>query len=385
MPKQTSNIFPDLEESDLYEIEVTGKCGSRIVKISTRNDLLPKIENTYSCRSKTMKLEVKRSFGLDIEWFKNGVSLGKTGKVLTIENYDTTKDNGVYSAQLSYKKIPELGDCINRKIEKDLTNFKEGGNLGDDGKKTYTIDEAKKVGEVDLFTLLKGNDIKTGVWFSKNIELETNLAGSYLNLKELKPGIYEFEFSTGRCLADKKAKVVITIKGKEIILKPDEDTYVIGEPKVVKVLANDPKTVDPTTVLLFPNFNLVDYEKIIMSDDFETLIIIGEGTWIAGVNGEVTFIPEPTFEGDPTPVDYIAKGYDNFGYGEPVSITLKTTPPEPKIKLNKTAPATPVSLGDEITYTFTVENVGDVELTNVTVDDPKLGGVVTLKKTTLAP
>ncbi|MBS9774436.1 MAG: hypothetical protein KGV59_04680, partial [Tenacibaculum sp.] len=31
------------------------------------------------------------------------------------------------------------------------------------------------------------------------------------------------------------------------------------------------------------------------------------------------------------------------------------------IKLNKTAPATPVGLGDEITYTFTVENVGDVE------------------------
>ena len=42
-------------------------------------------------------------------------------------------------------------------------------------------------------------------------------------------------------------------------------------------------------------------------------------------------------------------------------------------------------VGDEVTYTFEVENTGNVTVTNIQVDDPMLGGEIELEKTELAP
>ena len=60
-------------------------------------------------------------------------------------------------------------------------------------------------------------------------------------------------------------------------------------------------------------------------------------------------------------------------------------PTNPRIDLQKVAStAGPVHAGDQITFTFTVTNTGNVTLTNVQVQDPMLGPV-TCAATTLAP
>jgi len=54
------------------------------------------------------------------------------------------------------------------------------------------------------------------------------------------------------------------------------------------------------------------------------------------------------------------------------------------IDIEKTANVTTASIGQTITYTYTVTNCGDVTLTGITVTDNKLG-TITLGKTTLSP
>ncbi len=61
-----------------------------------------------------------------------------------------------------------------------------------------------------------------------------------------------------------------------------------------------------------------------------------------------------------------------------------TIPRTPMLKIVKAAGGSPYVAGDTITYTFTVTNTGNVVVTGVGVDDPKLSGV-TCTPTTLAP
>jgi len=48
-----------------------------------------------------------------------------------------------------------------------------------------------------------------------------------------------------------------------------------------------------------------------LSEDGKTLTVPGEGVWTLDDNGDVTFVPEDGFNGNPTPIDYTAK--DNYG------------------------------------------------------------------------
>ena len=51
-----------------------------------------------------------------------------------------------------------------------------------------------------------------------------------------------------------------------------------------------------------------------------TLVVPGEGTWtVDPVTGEVTFVPEDGFEGDPTPVKFVGTKYN----GQRVHGTLR--------------------------------------------------------------
>ena len=72
-----------------------------------------------------------------------------------------------------------------------------------------------------------------------------------------------------------------------------------GTAVTIDVLANDEAlNIDPTTVMIIdPATGL----------PVTSLVVPGEGTWdVDPVTGQITFTPEPGFQGDPTPVDYIA-------------------------------------------------------------------------------
>src|SRR5699024_12455145 len=59
---------------------------------------------------------------------------------------------------------------------------------------------------------------------------------------------------------------------------------------------------------------------------------------------------------------------------------------EPEISLTKTANKENVTkAGDEITYTFEITNTGNTTLTEVTLNDPMLGGEITLDVDKLEP
>jgi len=67
----------------------------------------------------------------------------------------------------------------------------------------------------------------------------------------------------------------------------------------------------------------------------------------------------------------------------PVTVVVEPVP-EAALSVTKIADPTSAGIGDTITYSYEVENTGDVTLTLVSATDDKLGAV-TLDKTTLAP
>ncbi|MFE4669361.1 hypothetical protein ACFRI7_31520 [Streptomyces sp. NPDC056716] len=68
----------------------------------------------------------------------------------------------------------------------------------------------------------------------------------------------------------------------------------------------------------------------------------------------------------------------------PDDVTLPVTP-GPSLGIEKSADTSQVyQVGDEVPYTYTVTNTGDVQLTGITVDDDRVNGV-TCETTTLAP
>ena len=86
-----------------------------------------------------------------------------------------------------------------------------------------------------------------------------------------------------------------------------------GTPVTVNVLGNDTDAnndIDPTTV------------QIVGSTDGKTLVVAGEGTWtVDPVTGNITFTPEASFKGDPTPISYTVK--DSTGLvSNPATVTV---------------------------------------------------------------
>ena len=105
---------------------------------------------------------------------------------------------------------------------------------------------------------------------------------------------YQVDTVTGETVGN---TVEVTYLDPEPIPSDENLNNVAGTAVTVDILAND-GDVDPTSVqLIDPATGLP-----ITGD----LVVPGEGTWtVDPVTGALTFTPEDSFTGDPTPVDYV--------------------------------------------------------------------------------
>ncbi len=221
MPIQNEPVFTDLEKG-LYKIKVQSSCAEAYLDVSTENNVLPEIKLDYVCESKNLTLKVKDGEYFDIEWFKgnngNLSTTGKKGETFKIENYNANKDGKVYTAKLKYKKAGQ-NSCLEQDVSIDLSKVKESNRVGEGEERYFKTLEAQNLGSVDLFTLLKGNNIKKGTWTTPLDKDKASLNGSIVNLKTLGIGRHEFNFETGYvCLGNNIARVVIHIADTGIAL-----------------------------------------------------------------------------------------------------------------------------------------------------------------------
>ncbi|MBS9773514.1 MAG: hypothetical protein KGV45_00115, partial [Gammaproteobacteria bacterium] len=160
------------------------------------------------------------------------------------------------------------------------------------------------------------------------------------------------------------------------VLTDDNIEGELGKPVTVDVLGNDAddKGIDPATV------RLLDKNDKPVTE----LKVPNEGTWtVDKTTGKVTFTPEDGFTGHPTPVQYIAKDKEGKPAELPAVIDIDYPKPEPtpepqpksELELIKTVTEQPndAKAGDKIEYTFTVKNIGEVVVKNISINDPKLG------------
>ena len=155
------------------------------------------------------------------------------------------------------------------------------------------------------------------------------------------------------------------------IANPDSVTEEIGvSPITIEVLAND---VDGTGAAIDPataNLVLVDDSDPANLVYTTTLTVAGEGTYTV-VDGKIEFTPDAAVTSTTTltPVPYAV----GAGIARSQS-TLQVTLLKVGIALTKTGvTAEPAVVGNDIEWTLIVSNDGDVDLTNVAIDDPAIG------------
>lgn len=98
------------------------------------------------------------------------------------------------------------------------------------------------------------------------------------------------------------------------------------------------------------------------------LTVTGEGVWsVDAETGAVTFTPEAGFTDDPTPVRYTVADLLGLRSNE-AEIALDYLQ-EALLRVSMTASARTVVVGDLLIYTITIENIGTLDVTDVTVVD----------------
>jgi uncharacterized repeat protein (TIGR01451 family) len=137
-------------------------------------------------------------------------------------------------------------------------------------------------------------------------------------------------------------------------------------PATLNVTANDTdpnNDLDPNTVDLDP-----------ATPGQQTIFIVpGQGFWQADSSGDVTFFPDVGFTQNPTPITYTVA--DKTGLvSNAASITI-TYVPQADLEIAKTVSNPTPNVGDTITFTLTVSNIGPSPAPGVTVQDSLPAGV----------
>ncbi|MFI6643925.1 Ig-like domain-containing protein [Streptomyces sp. NPDC050504] len=155
-----------------------------------------------------------------------------------------------------------------------------------------------------------------------------------------------------------KAKVTVTYKPEAT-----DDESLNNEPGStvkVPVLGNDKGDLDPSTV------RIVDPKS---GDPVSELKVPGEGTWTVDPStGDITFVPEDGFTGNPTPIDYQVADKAGNETKAKVTVTYKPEATDDESLNNEpgTAVKVPVLGNDK----------GDLDPTSVRIVDPKSGDPV---------
>jgi uncharacterized repeat protein (TIGR01451 family) len=155
---------------------------------------------------------------------------------------------------------------------------------------------------------------------------------------------------------------------------------------VTPTVANVGDTVTYTYVVT--NTGNVELTGVTLNDDRLGAITLPGGT--LGVGQSFTVNVNYTIQDGDLPLTNIATTSGTPPTGPAVTDTDSATvnpgvgTPQPAIGVNKSVSPNRASVGDTVTYTYVVTNTGNVTLTNVTLNDDRLGAI-SLPVTTLNP
>ncbi|MEE9326481.1 MAG: IPTL-CTERM sorting domain-containing protein [Cocleimonas sp.] len=110
------------------------------------------------------------------------------------------------------------------------------------------------------------------------------------------------------------------------VVVDDKRTYIPGQSKTLNILDNDGQAIPIVASSL--RFTTTGTPNATLSGDGKTLTVPGEGEWVMGENGEVTFTPEQGYLGsNPTPPTYTGVSADGQVSNEARIILQGALPP----------------------------------------------------------